>query len=246
MNVLHGAVLVTGAASGIGAAVTGWCLAAGAVVAGLDAVPPPARDTPDFVPLTADVRDESAIAAALSGLDSRFAALAGLVNCAGVGGYTGDVTETEPAEWDRVLGVNLTGAYLVSRVALPRLRAAEGGAAIVHVASQYALVGGAGFPAYIAAKAGLVGLTRAMAVDHGPERIRVNCVCPGPTDTPMLRHSGTQPADDRERTRVAHRSLLPAPADPARVADAIGFLLGPAAGAMTGTVVPVDGGWTAS
>ena len=238
-------MLVTGAASGIGAAVVALCLRAGAVVAGLDLTMAEVDDAA-FVPLVADIRDESEVNDAVAGLDGRFADINGLVNCAGVGGYTGDILETTVADWRQVIDVNLTGAFVVSRAVLPRMRHRPG-AAIVHVASQYGLVGGAGFPAYCAAKAGIVGLTRAMAVDHAPDGVRVNCVCPGPTDTPMLRGSAAQTAaSTRERERVLHRNLLPAPADPARIADTIAFLLGPGSGAMTGAVVPVDGGWTAS
>jgi NAD(P)-dependent dehydrogenase (short-subunit alcohol dehydrogenase family) len=251
------AVLVTGAASGIGRAVAGLCTAAGAVVGGLDtdraALDALAAGAAGrFVPTVADVRDETAVARAVAALDAETArllgrppgAIAGLVNCAGVGGYTGDVTETTPADWERVLGTNLTGAFLVSRAVLPRM--ARGGA-VVHIGSQYGLVGGAGFPAYCAAKAGLTGLTRAMAVDHAPDGIRVNCVCPGPTDTPMLRRSApvTGAPVRREEERVRQRSLLPSPGDPAQVAATVCFLLGPAAGHVTGAVVPVDGGWTA-
>ncbi len=249
-------VLVTGAASGIGLAVAEACLAHGDRVVGLDRdgdglATAAARLGGRFRPAEADVADEASVDRALAALGTEgagpegFEGLDGLVNCAGVGGYTGDVTETAPADWHRVLGVNLTGCYLVSRAALPLMRGRPG-AAVVHVASQYGLVGGAGFPAYCAAKAGVVGLTRAMAVDHAPDGIRVNCVCPGPVDTPMLRRSAGSPGTaHREDERVRLRSLLPAPADPADVAGVITFLLTPAARHLTGAVLPVDGGWTA-
>jgi NAD(P)-dependent dehydrogenase (short-subunit alcohol dehydrogenase family) len=252
MTALAGrAVLVTGAASGIGRAVAERCVAEGAVVGGLDADGAAlgavaAGLAGRFVAAAADIRDEAAVTAAVASLATELApagGIGGLVNCAGVGGYTGDVTETTPADWERVLGVNLTGAFLVSRAALPRMGP---GAAVVHIGSQYGMTGGAGFPAYCAAKAGLIGLTRAMAVDHAPDGVRVNCVCPGPTDTPMLRRSGPVPgAVRREEERVRHRSLLPAPGDPAHVAATVCFLLTPAAAHITGAVVPVDGGWTA-
>ncbi|GHH86732.1 short-chain dehydrogenase [Streptomyces sulfonofaciens] len=243
-------VLVTGAASGIGLAVAESCVEGGFAVGAVDvdatALAAVATRLGDrFVAADADVCDETSVASAVGLLADRLGGFDALVNCAGVGGYTGDVTETSPAQWRRVLDVNLTGAYLASRAALPWLRGRPG-AAVVHVSSQYGQVGGAGFPAYCAAKAGVIGLTRAMAVDHAPEGIRVNCVCPGPTDTPMLRRSAASPkVRHREDDRVAGRSLLPSPADPARVADVIDFLLGPGAANVTGAVVPVDGGWTA-
>jgi NAD(P)-dependent dehydrogenase (short-subunit alcohol dehydrogenase family) len=246
-------VLITGAASGIGRAVAQACLAQGALVGGLDLdraglAEMAGRFTGRFFDAVADVRDESALTEAVALLGGRLGGIDALVTCAGIGGYTGDVTETSVDAWQRVLGVNLTGAFLVSRAAIPTMRG-RAGAAVVHVSSQYGMTGGAGFPAYCAAKAGVIGLTRAMAVDHAPDGIRVNCVCPGPTDTPMLRRSaprsGAQPTFHREDERVRGRSLLPAPGDPADVASVIGFLLGPGAAHMTGTVVPVDGGWTA-
>lgn len=248
-------VLVTGAASGIGLAVAVRCLSGGAEVAALDRSGTGLQrviagfgtaEQARTIAVEADITDPAQVRAAVAEAAGASGRLDAVVNAAGIGGYTGDVGQTTLAQWARTLAVNLSGTFHVCRAALPFLRAGGGGR-IVNVSSQYGLVGGAGSPAYSAAKAGVIGLTRAMAVDHATESILVNCVCPGPIDTPMLRaSSGHGELARREAARTAGRVLLGGPGRPEDVAGVIAFLLGPEAGFLTGSVIPCDGGWTAS
>lgn len=247
-------VLVTGAASGIGAATCACLAELGCHVAGMDrragaleAVVQSLREKGSVaVAAVADVSSWEQVERAVSEAARSIGGFDAAVNVAGIAGYTGDVAETSTSDWKQVIDVNLTGVFYLSRAVIPFLRK-SGGGCIVNVSSQYGLVGGAGFPAYCAAKAGVIGLTRAMAVDHANDAIRVNVVCPGPINTPMLAASAaqTEPAG-RERERTRGRILLGRPGEPQDVAGLIAFLLSDHASNMTGSVITSDGGWTAA
>ena len=245
--------LVTGAASGIGRATATLLAERGAAVACVDVNGVGLAESVDAieasggkaVALTADVTDLAAVEAVVAAAVVEFGGLDGVANIAGVGDFTGDVTAIELDEWARVLAINLTGAFHVSRATIPHLRAAGCGA-IVNVASQFGLVGCLASPAYCASKAGLIGLTRAMAIDHTSDGIRVNCVCPGPVDTPMLAWTVATPElTARERARTAGRNLVGRSGRPEEIAATIAFLLSDEIGFMSGSIVAVDGGWTA-
>ena len=236
-------MLVTGGASGIGAATVARFQQDGARVAVLD------RDAARLAGIAAEARLEADVSVeneVIRAVDAAAEALEGLdvvVNCAGVGG-DGTVADTPLERWERIFAVNVRGTFLTSKAAIPHLRRAGGGV-IVNVASQFGLVGAANSAAYCASKGGVVQLTRAMAIDHAGEGIRVACVCPGPTDTPMLAaYFERCPDPEAERRRKAGTQLHGRLLAPGEIADAIHYLASPSASSAIGTVLVLDGGYT--
>jgi NAD(P)-dependent dehydrogenase (short-subunit alcohol dehydrogenase family) len=153
-----------------------------------------------------------------------------------------DVVELVEEEWDRTLDVTLKGIYLLSHEVVPHM-IRSGGGSIINIGSGWSLKGGSRAAAYCAAKAGVVNLTRAMAVDHGQHNIRVNCVCPGDVDTPMLRSERAQLRQSKKAfMREAAQRPLGRVGTPDDIANAVLFLASPMASWITGTALVVDGG----
>jgi len=171
-----------------------------------------------------------------------------LVNSAGVQRY-GTVVETDEEVWDEVLDVNLKGIYLASRHAIPAIRE-RGGGAIVNLSSVQAFASQKGVAAYTASKGGINALTRAMALDHAGDNVRVNAVCPASVDTPMLRWSADLFKGHKsvEETLEDWGKMHPVGrvARPEEVAEVIAFLAGPRASFITGGDYKVDGGMLAA
>jgi NAD(P)-dependent dehydrogenase (short-subunit alcohol dehydrogenase family) len=153
-----------------------------------------------------------------------------------------DVLDTIEEEWDRVMAVNVKSIYLMSKYAIPHL-AERGGGAIVNTASGWGLTGGRNAVSYCASKGAVVNMTRAMALDHGHQNIRVNCICPGDTDTAMLRDEARQlgQVDEQFLEGAADRPLQRI-GQPEDIAQAVLYLASDASSFVTGTALVVDGG----
>jgi NAD(P)-dependent dehydrogenase (short-subunit alcohol dehydrogenase family) len=152
------------------------------------------------------------------------------------------VVELSEADWDRVMAVNVKSIFLMSRQAIPMMEQAGGGS-IINTASGWGLAGGPRAAVYCASKGAVVLLTKAMAIDHGPHKIRVNCICPGDTDTAMLHNEARQlgEPDDRFLAGAARRPLGRV-GKPEEIAQAALYLASDAASFVTGTALVVDGG----
>ena len=231
--------MVTGGASGIGLAAAETIAARGGRVAVLDLRVDDVADP--LVGLRCDVSDDDEVRAAVAAAAERFGGIDVLVNNAGIGAQ-GDVAANADAEWHRVFDVNVVGMARVARAALPHLRRSTA-AAVVNTCSIAATAGLPARALYSASKGAVLSLTLAMATDHLPDGIRVNCVCPGTADTPWvgrLLDSAADPA--AERAALGARQPMGRLVTAAEVANAIAYLASPLAGSTTGTSLAVDGG----
>ena len=241
------AVLVTGGASGLGEAAVGLLAGAGAqvVVADLDAdrgaavVEAVRGDGGEAVFQATDVTREDDVAAAVARALDTYGRLDGAINNAGTTGPSSPTADYSLEDWNRVLALNLTGVFLGLKHEIPPM-VAHGGGAIVNTSSGAGLVGFAGLPAYVASKHGVIGLTRAAALEYVKAGVRINAVCPGSTRTPMLEgFMGGDPVIERAMASSAPIGRL---ARPVEIASAMVWLLSDAASFVVGHAFAVDGG----
>lgn len=241
--------IITGGASGIGRATAELFLEQGAAVVIADISAVDGQKLVDemranggkVIFVRCDVTVSRDCQKVVQAASDRFGKLDILFNNAGVI-RRNDILETSEAEWDRVMAVNTKSVFLMSKYAIPKMVEAGGGV-IINVGSGWGMKGGSKAISYCASKAAVVNMTRAMAIDHGPQNIRVNCVCPGDTDTPMLRGEAEQLAQN-EASFMADAADRPLGryGEPMEVAQAVLFLASEASSYVTGAALIVDGG----
>jgi 2-keto-3-deoxy-L-fuconate dehydrogenase len=228
--------VVTGAGSGIGAAIAARFAAEQATVIGADL-----RAVDDLVPV--DVGEEDDVVALFDAVRERAGRAPDvLVNVAGIGSTT-SAPDTPVEVWDQVFAVNARGTFLCCKHAIGAMRE-NGGGSIVNISSVAGLVGLRNRAAYCASKGAVIALTRALAVDHVGEGIRVNCICPGTIDSPWVRRLVDEAGEDIDALRA--RQPMGRLGTPEEVADAALYLASPASGFVTGSALVIDGGLTAA
>jgi 3-oxoacyl-[acyl-carrier protein] reductase len=248
--------LVTGGAQGIGRAIVEQLAAAGAAVAILDIEQEPAQRAVDelgtggarAIALAGDVADPKRMAAAAAEIQQKLGPISILVNNAGINTSKDrrPIHEYSDIDWDRILRVDLTGVFVVSKAIVPGM-VERGAGRIVNIASVAGLVPLRLQSAYVAAKAGVVNLTRSMALELGPRGILSNCVAPGSIMTRGTRALFYGPEGDKTEIAKSLLSHVPLgrPGTPEEIAYAVTFLVSPGASYVNGAVLVVDGGWMA-
>ena len=247
MNFTGKTALITGAASGMGAATAREFRAAGGQVVIVDRneqlAAQVAGEIDAGLPVVGDVSDPAFCAHAVETALQRHGRLDVLVNAAGII-VRADALGTTDEQWQRVMNVNVNGVFYMSRAAIGPMKQ-QGHGVIVNFGSIWGSVGAAGVVAYCASKGAVHQITRAMALDHARDGIRINAVCPGEVNTPMLASERSQPVTAELMQRIADSVPAGRLAEPVEIARVVLFLASDAASYMTGAMVNVDAGYTA-
>lgn len=241
--------IVTGGGSGIGEATCRLFAREGATVVVADKSSPAATKVAAAVgngaeAIEVDVADRARVESLIRNVVDRFGRLDVLVNNAGYG-FAGNVVETEPDDWDRLMSVNVSGVFYGCKYAIPEMRT-RGGGVIVNTASVVAAVGIRDRAAYCASKGAVAALTRAMALDHVGDNIRVNAIAPGTIDSPYFQEifARSERADELRRG-LESRQAMNRLGQPEEIANGILFLASNESSFMTGAILTIDGGMTA-
>lgn len=250
MTLVSGKVaLITGGGSGIGGATALLFAREGAAIAVADINADAGRKVADEIVQSggraffepADVTRAADCRRVVERAICEFGQIDILINNAGII-RRATVLELSEGDWDRVMAVNVKSIYLLSREVIPHMQKAGGGT-IINTASGWGLAGGAKAAVYCASKGAVVLLTKAMAIDHGPQNIRVNCICPGDTDTGMLRDEARQLGEENSRFLAeSAKRPLGRVGSPEEIAQAVLYLASDASSFVTGTALVVDGG----
>ena len=247
MDFTEKVAVITGAASGMGAATACELAGLGAQVVIVDRNRELAEQVGAEIgspaPIIGDVSDSAFCKRAIEIALDRHGQLDVLVNAAGVI-VRADAEHTTDEQWQRIMGVNVSGVFFMSRAAITPMKK-QGRGAIINFGSIWGEVGAAGVVAYCATKGAVHQITRAMALDHVRDGIRINAVCPGEVDTPMLRSERARPPSTEDMQKLADSVPLGRLAQPEEIAKVVVFLASDGASYMTGSMVTVDAGYTA-
>jgi meso-butanediol dehydrogenase/(S,S)-butanediol dehydrogenase/diacetyl reductase len=235
--------LVTGFGSGLGRAIAVLFAKEGAAIIGTSITDSKGRETLALIEKengkvffhSGDVSQSAQMKSLVDEGIKRFGGIDIVINSAGVR-TNGSITEITEEQWDRTLDVNLKGVFVVSRVTIPEM-IKRGGGVIINIGARSGMAGQAGRAAYCASKGGMITLTEAMAMDYAAQKIRVNCICPGPTRTPMV-DTSTPERLEYYKTRVPIGRI----GEPEDIARAALYLASDEGSMVTAAILPVDGG----
>ncbi len=244
-------IVVTGGSTGIGRATAKILGAEGATVAILDVQDDEGENTVEMIANAGgaaeyhhvDVGDYSSVQSTIATIVKAHGKLDGAFNNAGIEGPTARILDVDMADWNRVIRVNLTGVFVCMKCEIEQMIKQDKGGSIVSTASAAGLIGIPGAASYNSSKHGVVGLTKTVALEYASKRIRVNAVCPGFIETPMLNR--VTDASVKIREQMIGTVPMKRVAEPSEIGEVAAWLMSDKSSYVTGVAMPVDGGWVA-